>query len=106
MRLIWERISYLAQPWVLALLLMMMLLAMGSLPLYREIYGFQRNIYPYIRERNISEKIKTLSLLGKKSFVSYREINANNILFNPKVDESKIVKFIEPKKKLMAPMQK
>ncbi len=59
-----------------------------------------KKYYPYIRERNISEKIKTLSLLGKKSFVSYREINANNILFNPKVDESKIVKFIEPEKKI------
>ena len=56
--------------------------------------------YPYIRERNISEKIKTLSLLGKKNFVSYRELNANNILFHPKIDESKIVKFIEPENKI------
>ncbi|AVF37533.1 hypothetical protein [Rahnella sikkimica] len=56
--------------------------------------------YPYIREINISEKIKTLSLLGKQSFMSFRSINSTHIIFSPKIDERKIVKFIEPENKI------
>lgn len=56
--------------------------------------------YPYIRERKISEKKKTLSLLGKESFVSYRVFYLKNIHFYPDVDENKVVRFIEPSKKI------
>lgn len=56
--------------------------------------------YPYIRERKISEKKKTLSLLGKENFLSYRAFDLKNIYFYPDVDESKVVRFIEPEKKL------
>jgi len=56
--------------------------------------------YPYIRERNISEKTKSLSLLGEKDFLSYKTSNLNNFYFYPEVDESKIVRRIEPEKKI------
>lgn len=56
--------------------------------------------YPYIRERHISENTKTLSLLGKEDFLSYRVSNTSAISFQPTLDESKIVRFIEPEKKV------
>ncbi|EQV89311.1 hypothetical protein LL061_03265 [Escherichia coli] len=56
--------------------------------------------YPYIRERKITEKTKSLSLLGKESFLSYRVSNFNSIYFHPKIDEVKVVRYIEPERKV------
>lgn len=56
--------------------------------------------YPYIRERKIAEKTKTLSLLGKENFLSYRVSKLSNIYFYPEVDEMKVVRYIEPEKKI------
>ncbi|MEW6485231.1 MAG: hypothetical protein AB1423_11485, partial [Pseudomonadota bacterium] len=57
--------------------------------------------YPYIRERKIAEKTKSLSLLGKESFLSYRVLKLSNFYFYPEVDELKIIRMIEPDKKRM-----
>ena len=56
--------------------------------------------YPYIRERHISEETKSLSLLGKKSFMLYRVSNLTHVSFSPVIDEKKIVRFVEPNKKI------
>ncbi|PLV45145.1 hypothetical protein [Erwinia sp. B116] len=58
-----------------------------------------RKYYPYIRERKIAEKTKSLSLLGKENFLSYRVSKFSSIYFYPEVDEMKIVRYIEPSKK-------
>ncbi|MFK3912930.1 hypothetical protein ACI2JI_12680 [Enterobacter cancerogenus] len=57
------------------------------------------NYYPYIKERNLNEIRKYLTLLGKENFLSYRSFNVNKIVFSPEIDERKIVRFIEPEKK-------
>ncbi|MEI2264065.1 hypothetical protein [Erwinia sp. CGal63] len=56
--------------------------------------------YPYIRERKILEKKKSLSLFGKESFIPYRALNLENIYFHPEIDERKITRRIEPEKKI------
>ncbi|MTH48862.1 hypothetical protein [Intestinirhabdus alba] len=56
--------------------------------------------YPYITERNINEKQKYLSLLGKEDFLMYRNFNSENIFFSPEIDERKVVRFVEPEKKV------
>ena len=56
--------------------------------------------YPYITEWNINEKLKDLSLFGKEGFSSYRLIDGNSILFEPSLDEGKIIRYIEPGKKI------
>jgi hypothetical protein len=56
--------------------------------------------YPYIRERHISENTKSLSLLGKKSFQLYRASNLVKVSFLPILNERKIVRFVEPEKKV------
>ncbi|PLR45978.1 hypothetical protein [Chimaeribacter arupi] len=69
---------------------------------FTSFYGdikLEPKYYPYIRERNISYRTKELSLLGKESFLSYRAFNSERIIFSPDLDESKVVKNIEPMKK-------
>ncbi len=56
--------------------------------------------YPYIRERKISEKSKSLSLLGRKSFVLYKVSNLSSVYFNPEIDEGEIIKYVEPERKI------
>ncbi|MRS90401.1 hypothetical protein GJV04_10220 [Enterobacteriaceae bacterium RIT714] len=56
--------------------------------------------YPYIRERKIAEKIKSLSLLGKENFLLYRVSKFNSVYFYPEVDEMKVIRYIEPAKKI------
>ena len=69
---------------------------------YRFVQGnlnLSAKYYPYIREWNLNRKLKNLSLFGKKAFLSYRLTNGNNILFEPSLDESKVIRYIEPGKK-------
>ena len=56
--------------------------------------------YPYITEWNLNKKLKDLSLFGKESFLTYRLMDGLNILFYPSLDESKVIKYIEPGKKI------
>ncbi|WP_105746283.1 hypothetical protein [Cronobacter dublinensis] len=56
--------------------------------------------YPYIREWHLVRQENELTLLAKENFLSYRVINADNILYAPVLDESKLVKSIEPLKKV------
>ena len=56
--------------------------------------------YPYIMEWGMNKNLKELSLLGEESFLSYRVIDAKKILFEPALDERKIVRFVEPEKKI------
>lgn len=56
--------------------------------------------YPYITEWNLIKHSKELSLLGKDDFISYRVMNAGKISFAPSLDESKVVKYIEPEVKV------
>lgn len=56
--------------------------------------------YPYITEWNINKKLKDLSLYGEKKFLSYRVTDGNNVLFEPLLDEDKIIRYIEPEKKI------
>ncbi len=70
---------------------------------YRLVQGdlkLSPKYYPYITEWNLNKKLKDLSLYGKKSFLSYRITNGNNVLFDPSLDESKIIRYIEPEKKV------
>ena len=56
--------------------------------------------YPYIRERNIAEKTKSLSLFGEEDFILLRISNPNKVFYHPVIDELKVVKYIEPEKKI------
>jgi len=56
--------------------------------------------YPYISEWKIQEKVKTLSLLGKKNFLSYKLSYSSSIYFSPEIDEKKVVRYIQPEKKI------
>ncbi|EET7735096.1 hypothetical protein JX128_000779 [Escherichia coli] len=56
--------------------------------------------YPYIRERNIAEKTKSLSLFGEEDFILIRTSNLNKVFYHPVIDELKVVKYIEPEKKI------
>ncbi|HDH1461216.1 TPA: hypothetical protein PIT96_005439, partial [Klebsiella michiganensis] len=51
-------------------------------------------------EWNINKKSKDLSLYGKKIFLNYRVTDGNNVLFEPSLDESKVIRYIEPEKKI------
>ena len=70
---------------------------------YRFVHGdlnLSPKYYPYITDWNINRKLKDLSLFGKEDFLSYRLTNGNNILFEPSLDESKVIRYIEPEKKI------
>ena len=56
--------------------------------------------YPYIRERNIAEKTKSLSLFGEEDFILLRTSNLNKVFYHPVIDEVKVVKYIESEKKI------
>lgn len=56
--------------------------------------------YPYIRERKIAEKTKSLSLFGKNNFLYYRVSKLSSIYFYPEIDEVKVVRYIEPENKI------
>jgi len=70
-------------------------------------YGFikgdlkiSHKYYPYITEWNINKKMKDLSLYGKRTFLKYRITDGDNILFEPLLDESKVIRYVEPKEKI------
>ncbi|MCZ7837068.1 hypothetical protein [Atlantibacter hermannii] len=56
--------------------------------------------YPYIREKRLGGVANTLSFLGEKDFLSIRTEGANNVIFSPKLDERKVVRFIGVEKKV------
>ncbi|XUA17682.1 hypothetical protein ACQVA2_13465 [Citrobacter sp. OP27] len=55
--------------------------------------------YPYIRERKLNSAESSLSLLGEKNFISLRADGTNKIRFIPKLDESKVTRYIGVAKK-------
>ena len=70
---------------------------------YRFIKGdlkISQKYYPYITEWNINKKTKDLSLYGKRTFLKYRITDGDNILFEPLLDESKVIRYVEPKEKI------
>lgn len=70
---------------------------------YRSVQGnlkLSPKYYPYITEWNLNKKLKDLSLYGKRSFLSYRITDGDNVLFEPSLDENKIIRYIEPEKKI------
>ncbi|MGK8541602.1 hypothetical protein ACRS43_01760 [Enterobacter cloacae] len=70
---------------------------------YRSVQGdlnLSPKYYPYIRERNIAEKTKSLSLFGEEDFILLRTSNLNKVLYHPVIDELKVVKYIEPEMKI------
>ncbi|WP_226790122.1 hypothetical protein [Rahnella sikkimica] len=67
-------------------------------PVYENL-NLTSTYYPYIREKNLGKKENTLSLFGKENFQSLRAYNIKEVKFSPKVDESKIIKFIGLEKK-------
>lgn len=50
--------------------------------------------YPYIRERKLNSTESSLSLLGEKNFISLRGDGTNKVSFIPKLDESKVTRYI------------
>ncbi|MDX6039171.1 hypothetical protein [Scandinavium lactucae] len=54
---------------------------------------------PYIRERKMNSTESSLSLLSEKNFISLRGDGANKIRFIPKLDESKVTRYIGVAKK-------
>ncbi|HCQ0107471.1 hypothetical protein [Citrobacter braakii] len=56
--------------------------------------------YPYIIEWRLLSNENELTLLGKEDFLSYRVIDVDSILFEPLLDERKVIRYIEPEKKV------
>ena len=56
--------------------------------------------YPYIKEWRLIRNENELTLLGEKDFLLYHVIGANNVLFQPLLDERKIIRRVEPEKKI------
>ncbi|MBD8162024.1 hypothetical protein [Erwinia persicina] len=56
--------------------------------------------YPYIKEWRLIRNDNELTFLGKTGFLLYHVIGANNILFQPSLDERKVVRRVEPEKKI------
>ena len=56
--------------------------------------------YPYIIEWKLIRNRNDLTLLGRHDFILSQVTNVNNIKFEPLLDESKIVRYIEPEKKI------
>ncbi len=69
------------------------------IPVYGDI-NLSPHYYPYIREWNLIRKEKELTLLGKRGFLSYRAFNLSNVYFHPEIDEGKIIKYVEPDRKI------
>ena len=55
--------------------------------------------YPYIREWHLVRQKNELTFLAKERFFSYRAEGATAISYMPMIDESKVVRYIEPRKK-------
>ncbi|EEQ1541553.1 hypothetical protein AVS17_000753 [Escherichia coli] len=56
--------------------------------------------YPYIRELRLIRHEKELTLLGNEDFLLFRVLDANYVLFEPLLDERKVIGFVEPEKKI------
>ncbi|UAN16694.1 hypothetical protein [Enterobacter asburiae] len=56
--------------------------------------------YPYITEWKLLETSKDLSLFGKVDYILLRVYDSKNIILTPSIDESKVIKYIEPEKKI------
>ncbi|EOX2817554.1 hypothetical protein ACPE51_000042 [Escherichia coli] len=56
--------------------------------------------YPYIIEWKLIRNRNDLTLLGRHDFILNQVTNANNIIFEPLLDESKVIRYIEPEKKI------
>ncbi|MGK8541601.1 hypothetical protein ACRS43_01755 [Enterobacter cloacae] len=56
--------------------------------------------YPYIIEWKLIRNRNDLTLLGRHDFILNQVTNVNNIKFEPLLDESKIIRYIEPEKKI------
>ncbi|MCS5450810.1 hypothetical protein ACJVQT_16765 [Enterobacter huaxiensis] len=54
--------------------------------------------YPCIKEWRLIRNENELTLLEEKGFLLYHVINTNNILFQPSLDERKVIRRIEPEK--------
>lgn len=69
---------------------------------YTATYGdlnLSPKYYPYIIEWKLIRSRNDLTLLGRHDFVLYQVNNANKIIVEPLLDESKIIRYIEPEKK-------
>jgi len=70
---------------------------------YRTVKGdlnLSPKYYPYIREWRLIRKENELTLLGREDFLLYQIIDANNISFQPSLDERKVIRRVEPEKKI------
>ncbi|NIY49911.1 hypothetical protein [Cedecea colo] len=56
--------------------------------------------YPYIREKKIGGVENSLSLIGKKDFLSLRVGEISSVKFSPELDERKITSFVGLEKKI------
>ncbi|UYK97756.1 hypothetical protein [Pantoea stewartii] len=56
--------------------------------------------YPYIKEWRLIRNENELTLLGEKDFLLYHVIGANNVLFQPLLDERKVIRRVEPERKM------
>lgn len=56
--------------------------------------------YPYIIEKHLSDVGNYLTMLGKEKHLDYYVANAKDISLTPTLDESKIVRYIGPVKKV------
>ncbi|KAB8313486.1 hypothetical protein EH228_01755 [Erwinia endophytica] len=55
--------------------------------------------YPYIRERKLNSTETSLSLLGERNFISLKADGTNKVSFIPRLDESKVTRYIGVAKK-------
>ncbi|MDU4436768.1 MAG: hypothetical protein E7I42_28460, partial [Pluralibacter gergoviae] len=56
--------------------------------------------YPYIIEWRLIRNENELTLFGEKDFLLYQVVDGNNISFQPLLDEKKVIRFVEPEKKV------
>ena len=56
--------------------------------------------YPYIREKKMGGGENSLSLFGKRDFLSLRVGEISSVKFSPKIDEGKITRFVGLEKKI------
>ena len=56
--------------------------------------------YAYIREWRLVRNKNELTILGKEDFLLYHLVDAKNIIFKPLLDEKKIIRYVEPEKKV------
>lgn len=71
--------------------------------MFKTVYGdinLSPVYYPYIRERKLNSTENSLSFLGEKNFISLKVDGGNKIAFIPKLDESKITRYIGVAKKV------